>query len=89
MHSVSLRTDTGSRFDDDRTSEIIVVTHRVTNAERLDSGVVITFADGRCALYPAALLSATFSQAHEFTFLKDGSDGLEFGLMDGSAKRDI
>jgi hypothetical protein len=36
---------------------------RVTYAERLNGGVIITFDDGKCALYSAALLHETFTQA--------------------------
>jgi hypothetical protein len=37
--------------------------HRVVAAERLDGGVIITFDDGKCAFYTAALLHATLAQA--------------------------
>jgi hypothetical protein len=37
--------------------------HRVIAAERLEEGVVITFEDGRCAIYSASLLYETLPQA--------------------------
>ncbi len=36
-----------------------------THAEVSSSGVIITFDDGRCAVYSMALLNATFDQAQE------------------------
>jgi len=36
---------------------------RVTGAERLNNGVLITFDDGRCAFYSASLLRETLVQA--------------------------
>jgi hypothetical protein len=36
---------------------------RVVFAERLDGGVVVTFEDGKCALYSAALLYLQLDQA--------------------------
>jgi hypothetical protein len=38
---------------------------RVIEAQRLSGGVIITFDDGKCAVFSAALLHATFSQAKE------------------------
>ena len=38
---------------------------RIVHVERLDGGVIITFDDGKCAVYSAALLYATFPQADE------------------------
>jgi hypothetical protein len=38
---------------------------RVVSAERLEKGVIITFDDGKCALYSASLLHATFPQAEQ------------------------
>jgi hypothetical protein len=38
---------------------------RVAETQRMDGGVIITFDDGKCAIYSAALLRATFSQAKE------------------------
>ena len=38
---------------------------RITHAERLKTGVIITFEDGKCALYSAALLHSVLSQAEE------------------------
>jgi hypothetical protein len=43
---------------------------RVIYAERLNGGVIITFDDGKCALYSASLLHVTFSQAEEVKDLK-------------------
>jgi hypothetical protein len=37
----------------------------IAEAERIDGGVLITFVDGKSALYSAALLQAMFSQADE------------------------
>jgi hypothetical protein len=44
---------------------------RIIYAERWGDGVIITFDDGKSAIYSAALLYATFSQAklvEEFKF---------------------
>lgn len=38
---------------------------RIIYAERLGGGVIITFDDGKCAVYSALLLLNTFSQAAE------------------------
>jgi hypothetical protein len=38
---------------------------RVIYAERLGDGVVITFEDGKTAVYPASLLRSMFSHANE------------------------
>ncbi len=38
---------------------------RILSADRLDNSVLIAFDDGRCAVYSAALLYATLSQADE------------------------
>jgi hypothetical protein len=38
---------------------------RIIEALRLRDGVVITFEDGKCALYTAALLYALFPKADE------------------------
>jgi len=38
---------------------------RVTDVDRIHDGVLITFDDGKCAAYPAALLLSIFSQAIE------------------------
>lgn len=42
-----------------------LTTVRVTAADRTDGSVIITFSDGRCGLYSAALLYTTLSQARE------------------------
>jgi hypothetical protein len=36
---------------------------RIVEAERLENGVIITFEDGKHALYPASLLYATLPRA--------------------------
>ncbi len=38
---------------------------RIIYAERLGGGVIITFADGKCAVFSALLLHNTLSQADE------------------------
>ena len=40
-------------------------TPRVISADRIDGGLIITFDDGRCAVYSASLLLTTFAQAEE------------------------
>ncbi len=40
-------------------------TPRIINAERLDGGVIITFNDGKCAVYSASLLHAKLTEATE------------------------
>jgi len=40
---------------------------RIVEADRLNSGVVITFDDGRCALYSASLLYANLDAAQDLT----------------------
>ena len=47
---------------------------RITYVERMSGGVVVTFEDGRCAVYSAALLNATFSQAEDLTDLPNPDD---------------
>lgn len=37
----------------------------IVNVDRFDGGVIVTFDDGRCALYAASLLLATLPQAIE------------------------
>jgi hypothetical protein len=39
--------------------------HRVISEDRTRRGLVITFEDGKSALYSASLLHITFSQAEE------------------------
>ncbi len=36
---------------------------RVASADRMDGGLIITFEDGQCGIYSAALLLATLPQA--------------------------
>jgi hypothetical protein len=38
---------------------------RITAAERGSRGILITFADGRCAFYSAALLDSMFPHAEQ------------------------
>jgi hypothetical protein len=45
---------------------------RIIGAERLRDGVVITFEDGKSALYSASLLQSFFSQALEMGLLEKG-----------------
>jgi hypothetical protein len=45
---------------------------RIIEALRLRDGVVITFEDGKCALYTSAVLYALFSKADEL--IQDTSD---------------
>jgi len=45
---------------------------RIIEALRMSNGVIITFADGKCALYKAALLHAMFPNADEL--IQDMSD---------------
>ncbi len=61
MKPVTQATDKRFQRTHDGTMEIPTVP-RVTYAERLNGGVIITFEDGKCALYSAALLSKTFTQ---------------------------
>ena len=49
-------------------------TPRITGVERLVDGVIISFDDGKCALYSAFLLHAFFDQAAP---LLDDSDESE------------
>jgi hypothetical protein len=39
--------------------------YRVCSVELFRNGVIITFADGKCALFPGELLYAALPQAHE------------------------
>jgi len=41
--------------------------YRVSSAELFRDGVIITFADGKCALFPAELLYASLPQAQELS----------------------
>jgi hypothetical protein len=47
---------------------------RVEHADRAGSGIVITFSDGKCALFPAVLLYAALPHAQEISELKDDED---------------
>jgi len=42
---------------------------RIISADRLYGAVIITFDDGRCAVYSASLLDAIFPQAQDVTEL--------------------
>jgi hypothetical protein len=44
---------------------------RVKYAELVGRGLIITFADGKCALFPADLLYSTLPQAEELNELDD------------------
>jgi hypothetical protein len=39
--------------------------YEVTNAERVRGGILMTFADGKCALFPPELLYSLLPQAQE------------------------
>jgi hypothetical protein len=45
--------------------------HVVKYAERIGGGIMITFADGKCALFTADLLYATLPKAQELNDLDD------------------
>lgn len=47
------------------------LTPRVIDVLRLGADLIITFEDGRCAIYSAALLDAIFSQAQQIPTLED------------------
>lgn len=38
---------------------------RIISADRTSNGIIVTFEDGKCALYSTTLLHAMFSQAQE------------------------
>lgn len=42
---------------------------RIVSSDRLDNAIVVSFADGRTALYSAALLDSIFPQAEDVTHL--------------------
>ena len=46
----------------------------LVSSDRLDNSVIITFEDGRCAVYSAKLLDSIFSQADEVDY-SDTKDG--------------
>ena len=50
------------------------LTPRISFLERLGGGVVVTFADGRCALYSATLLMDVFSKAEALHDMPDLDD---------------
>jgi len=50
--------------------------HIVKYVERVSGGVIITFADGKCALFKDDLLYATLSQAQELNDLDDGEPSM-------------
>ena len=58
------RTDTAAKFAHNDCMETRK-TSRIVFVERLRSSVLITFEDGRCALYSAALLYAAMGEARE------------------------
>ena len=43
----------------------------IDSADILGEGLLITFEDGRCAIYPTTLLLSVFSQAHELFLDED------------------
>jgi hypothetical protein len=45
--------------------------HKVSYAERAGGGIVITFNDGKCALFPADLLYSTLPHAQEIQELEE------------------
>jgi hypothetical protein len=45
---------------------------RVVSSDRWDSGLIITFDDGKAAFYPTALLYASLSQAQELPSESEG-----------------
>ena len=48
----------------------------VVSADRLDGSIIITFNDGRCAIYSSALLYATLPQAEElYDLVLDNEQG--------------
>ena len=47
-------------------------TPHITHVERLTDAVIITFDDGRCALYSASLLNSIYPQAEPL--LDDSAD---------------
>jgi hypothetical protein len=49
-------------------------TPRITHAERMNGGVIIMFDDGKCAIYSASLIDATFSQAEEVPYEPEVDD---------------
>jgi hypothetical protein len=57
---------------DNREMEDVKATLRIIEALRLRGGVVITFENGKCALYTAALLYAMFPNADEL--IQDTND---------------
>jgi hypothetical protein len=46
---------------------------RVSSAELFKNGIIITFTDGKCALFPADLLYASLPQAQELN--EDDEEG--------------
>jgi hypothetical protein len=42
---------------------------RIVSAERLDEALVVTFGDGKCALYSAPLLQSLITQAEDLSDL--------------------
>ena len=50
---------------------------RILEAERLDDGVIITYADGVCAVYPTSLLHANLSQARLVTCSLNDSEEMQ------------
>jgi len=53
----------------------------VTFVERLSSGVVVSFDDGRCALFSASLLHAIIPYAEELTDLPNPTTSLDLDYL--------
>jgi hypothetical protein len=52
-------------------------TYCVRSAELFRNGIIITFADGKCALFSADLLYAALSQAQELTDQEEDEPGTQ------------
>jgi len=50
------------------------IPYRVRSVELFRNGVIVTFADGKCALFSADLLYASLSEAQELTDQSDQDD---------------
>jgi hypothetical protein len=47
---------------------------RVESVDRLNGGIIVTFDDGKSAVYSGSLLRATFGQAQDITELEEDED---------------
>jgi hypothetical protein len=61
--------------------------HRVCSVEPFRNGIIITFADGRSALFSADLLYASLPQAEELTENSEEEPG-DYGDGAGAAPRE-